>query len=143
MLTTYLTSLNPLAKQADVDRLQEAADAYLGYLIMDGGVRFCLGLILLFAGIKLRQYKRIGFKLTKIWAIPRIIWAVVYPILSYSAVVKFGEASNSMSMVAEGSESLMQIMQIVGLVLGVAMVCVYPILSMIFLRREDVQKSLS
>jgi hypothetical protein len=127
------------------DKLADAMSIYKPYVIADAVFKVVLGVLLLVAGIKLVKYRVQGAKLTKIWAMIRIVWAVGFTVVSYGAMAEYQQAVSSMQNL--GGVSAVagqgQVVMIIQMVIGTAMVCVYPILSMIFLRREDVQKSLS
>lgn len=140
-----MRALADMADDASLTKMAEAIDVYKPYILADLVVKIGLGVLLILGGVKLLKYKLQGAKLTKVWALIRIGWALVFPLVSYSAMMEYQKAIASIQ--ADGGEAMMAmqggVITIIQMVIGIAMVCVYPILSILFLRKEDVQKSLS
>ncbi len=117
----------------------ELLEKSITYSYVDATVKIILGILLIIAGIKLLKYQSKGVKLSNIWAVIRIIWAVAIITFSYSNTVKMQQL-----LMANNPElsSALKIGNTIGLVSGILIVCIYPILSLILLNKSSVRKSL-
>ena len=136
--------MNSARDQAGVDKEQldsllAGMDDYLRYSYIDAGVKVVFGVILLIAGIKLLKYQKSGLKLTNLWGVTRILWMIAYTALSYPALKQFQESLTALNPEAMKIQSSMNT---VSMIIGIAVISIYPIVSMILLNRASVKKDL-
>lgn len=113
------------------------------YAMMNGVVQIALAILLLIAGLNLIKYQLKGAKLSKIWALARIPLAIVFSFLSMDATKRMMTTQNELIGTGNPSmDNMMETMGTVGIVFGILMVSVYPILTLIFLSRAKVMASL-
>lgn len=113
------------------------------YAMMNGVVQIALAILLLIAGLNLIKYQLKGAKLSKIWAVARIPLAIVFSFLSMDATKRMMTTQNELIGTGNPSmDNMMETMGTVGIVFGILMVSVYPILTLIFLSRAKVMASL-
>ncbi|MFW2385350.1 MAG: hypothetical protein ACN4GG_05950 [Akkermansiaceae bacterium] len=113
------------------------------YAMINGVVQIALAILLLIAGLNLIKYQLKGAKLSKIWALARIPLAIVFSFLSMDATKRMMTTQNELIGTGNPSmDNMMETMGTVGIVFGILMVSVYPILTLIFLSRAKVMASL-
>ena len=119
----------------------EAFDDLMIYSYIDAVFKVVLGLVLLAAGIGLLKKKIWGQRLCLFWAIGRMVVAVGMLVLTLGPTREFQEKVNQM----EGGqqEQFQQMAQGVGSVIGIVVVCIYPVLCLVFLTKKRVRDSLS
>ncbi len=100
------------------------------YNLIEMLLKFVLGVLLLVAGIQLLRYRKMGVKLTNLWASARIIVSLIFAFLLYDILEDLSSLSK------EGSAYNF------GVVIGMQIVCIYPIVCLIMLNRESVTKDL-
>ncbi len=130
----------PLTGNQDADVFVSAMEKMLTYTYIDAGVKIILGVLLLISGIKLLKYQASGLKLSNMWAYSRIIWAVIFAVISYSATIEFQQAMVANS---PGAASIMKTAGTFGLIIGILILCIYPVVSLILLNRPNVKKDLN
>jgi len=110
------------------------------YIYVDGAVKIILGVVLLIAGIGLLKKKLWAKNISVFWAVARIVAAVGMTILTMGPAREFQEKMSE----AGGSqqEQFQLALQGAGNIIGVVLVCIYPVLTMIFLTKKHVTDSL-
>lgn len=129
----------PKNKIQESDAYKELLEKSFTYSYIDATVKIVLGILLIMAGIKLLKYQSKGVKLSNIWAIIRMIWGIGFICFTYSTTLELQQL-----LLASNPEmsSVMQASSTIGLVVGIVLLCVYPIISLILLNRPNVRKSL-
>ena len=124
----------------DFKEMQPIVDAYGGmetYMYVDAGLKLLLGVLLLAAGIGLVKRKAWGIKLSLTWAVSRIVVAAGMLFWGLRVASEFQDSL----VISQDSEQVkfQEMTQGVGNVLGIVMVCVYPVICLIFLSRKNVR----
>lgn len=97
-----------------------------------------LAVLLLMAGIQLLKRKAAGAKLSKIWAIIRLIIAVPLVYLTVTAQAELMFAINEVA-----PTSLARASNGVGIGLGIVVLCIYPLFTLIFMSQATVKNTLT
>ncbi len=109
--------------------------------LIDGVVKIILAILLLFAGIMLLKRKTIGAKLSKLWAILRILFAVPMTYFSTVATMKMQEGLLQADS-ASGIASSVSSFALVGAIVGILMLSIYPIVTLVFMSKRFLKDSL-
>lgn len=142
-----LTS-KPIIQQAEAagkspDAYLAAIDEVTKYSMIDGALKLILSVILIIAGINLIKYRLKGAKLSKIWAIARILVAIFVTIISSKASIAVSrEQFALMGDEAASMGKMMESMATMGIVMGILTLSIYPIVTLIFMTRPKVIASL-
>ena len=127
-----------LEKSGGNPALQAVIDKLVTISMIDGASRLILAIILLIAGIQLLKRKASGAKLSKMWAVIRMIIAVPLVYLTVTTQVELmsviaNAASTNVSTASNG----------VGIGLGIVILCIYPLVTLIFMSQATVKNSLT
>ena len=124
----------------DISKVTGALDSLITISMVQSVVAIVFAALLLVAGIKLLKYQDSGRKLSNIWAISRIVVAIPLAFMAISAQATLQEEIQNLS--KETSAIDMSAMAGVGGLIGVVLVCIYPVLSLIFLNKEKSKAAL-
>lgn len=128
----------------ELDQIMKAYEGVVAYSYLDMGVKLALGVILLVAGIGLLRKKSWSIGASMFWAVSRIIVAVAMVFVMAEPTRVFQEEIKGIG--GETNAQMQQMEQIIGTtgnIIGIIMVCAYPVLCMIFLSKKNVKQSLS
>lgn len=138
-----------LSKAGDeVQELETFTEAYSTmaiYTYIDAGIKVVLGIMLLVAGVGLLKKKLWAQKMSVTWAVLRIIITVVMTIVTYGASLELQEAMGEVTKDQPGAidqTKLKSSIQGVSSVFNVIFLCIYPVLTIIFLSKKVVKDSL-
>lgn len=124
----------------DISKVTGALDSLITISMVQSVVAIVFAALLLVAGIKLLKYQDSGRKLSNIWAISRMVVAIPLAFMAISAQATLQEEIQNLS--RETSAIDMSAMAGVGGLIGVVLVCIYPVLSLIFLNKEKSKAAL-
>lgn len=123
--------------------IQPLASAYDGmsiYMIVDAGIKVLFAVMLLAAGIGLLKRRAWSIKLSNFWSVSRIVTAV--GMMMWGLAVMSGFQDQLQAGQNAQQQQIQQISQNVGNVLGIVMVCIYPIVSLVFLSKKRVKDAM-
>ncbi len=109
--------------------------------LIDGVVKIILAIILLFAGIMLLKRKIIGAKLSKLWAILRILSVVPMSYFSTVATMKMQEGLFQGGSAAAATANVTSL-TLLGAIVGNIFVIIYPIVTLVFMLKFFLKDSL-
>ncbi len=138
-----LKALVPKGEIKEFDAMIDAYEGIVSFAYADMILKVVFGIVLITAGIGLLRRKRWAVGTSIFWAVSRMVAAVVMIVIMAEPTRVFQEkvyAANS-----QGGEQLQEFQQMatgVGNIVGVVMVCIYPILCLVFLARGNVKQSL-
>lgn len=137
--------LKVMAEKAgeDVKEIQPMVDAFDGmafYMYTDMAIKLVLALSLLVAGIGLLKRKPWSGKLSIGWAVSRIVIAVGMMVWGLQISAEFQEKLGAVQDAQQ--EQVQQLSQGVGNVLGIVVLCVYPIVTIVFMSKKSVKDAL-
>lgn len=142
LMKTMFQPLTDSAKEAgeDIAPVTDALDSLMTVTMIQSVFSVGFAVLLLVAGIKLVKYQQSGRKLSNIWAIARMVVAIPLAFMSVNANSKLQEEIQKLS--SETAALDMGTMAGLGGLVGFILVCVYPILSLIFVNKEKAKASL-
>ncbi len=108
------------------------------YLYVDLAVKVVLGFILFIAGVGLLKRRAWSLKLSFVWSVSRIILVIVMTAWGMHEVAK--NQHLLLELQPNSSNEMQQIGQYTGNLVGVVILCIYPIVSLIFLSRTKVRQ---
>lgn len=127
----------------EFETLQPMLDAMVEmetYMYCDMAVKLILAMMLLVAGIGLLKRRRWSLKLSVGWAVARVVAAVGMMVWGLQVTARFQEQLVGTQDAQE--VQIQQISQGVGNVLGIVFVCVYPVVTLIFLSKKKVKDAM-
>lgn len=123
-----------------ISEYMATADRMTPYTYANAAVSVAFGALLLIAGIKLLKYKTQGLKFSNIWSIGRILWAIIFIVLTYNVSRELNQAVVDLD---PDTAAIQSNFGVIGMVLGVLMMSAYPIVSYLILNRASVKKELA
>ncbi|BDS08403.1 hypothetical protein NT6N_34430 [Oceaniferula spumae] len=126
----------------EVNTFLEAYNDMAIYSYIDAALKIVLAVMLLTAGIGLLKKKLWGQKLSVFWAVTRIISAIVMVVLTMGPAREFQEKMGEVTQSQAGGVDQSQLqgtLQSVSGVMSIIMLCIYPVVSLIFLSRKSVK----
>lgn len=117
--------------------LVAAYDGMETYLYVDMSIKLVLAVILVAAGIGLLKRRAWSIKLSVFWAVSRVVIAVGMMLWGLGVSADFQEKLGSAQNAQQ--EQMQQITQGVGNVVGIVIICIYPVLTVIFLSKKKVR----
>lgn len=120
--------------------IASAYDGLTSYVFIDAGVKILLAVMLLVAGIGLLKRQAWALKLSNIWSVARIVAAVGMMIWGLSEMSGFKDQLSAGKNAQQ--QRIQQTTQNVGNVVGIMMVCIYPIVSLVFLSKKRVKDAM-
>ena len=127
----------------EMKEVKPLLDAYQGmevYIYSDVAVKLLMAVILFIAGVGLLKRKPWAIKLSVFWSIARIMAAIGMMIWGLSVSAGFQERLGTVQDAQQ--EQIQQLSQGVGNIMGIVMICIYPIVSLIFLSKKNVKDAL-
>ena len=124
----------------DIAPMTDALDSLMTVSMIQSVFSIGFAVLLLVAGIKLLKYQQSGRKLSNVWAISRMVVAIPLAFMSINANTKFQEEVQKLT--PDNATLDMGAMAGVGGTIGVILVCIYPILSLIFVNNARAKASL-
>ncbi len=129
----------------EMDAFLEAYSTMAIYTYIDAGIKIMLGVCLLVAGIGLLKRRLWAQKVSILWAVVRVVVAIVMTVVTYGASIEFQERMAEVTQSQQGQIEQSQFqanIQNLSSVFSVIMVCIYPVLTIIFLSKKVVKDSL-
>lgn len=124
----------------DISKVTDALDSLMTISMIQSVVAIVFAVLLLVAGIKLLKYQESGRKLSNIWAISRMVVAIPLAFMAISAQATLQEEIQNLSQETSGID--MSALAGVGGLIGIVLVCIYPVLSLIFVNKEQSKAAL-
>ncbi|MBK1829312.1 hypothetical protein JIN77_01110 [Verrucomicrobiaceae bacterium R5-34] len=140
MIKTLMAKVGGETEEVDV--FLEAYQQMEVYTYIDAGLKLVLALLLLVAGIGLLKKRLWAQKLSVTWAVLRIVSAIVMTIVMMGPSREFQEKMGQVTENQPGAIDQSQLqgtMQGVSSVVGIIFLCIYPILTLVFLSRKSVK----
>lgn len=125
----------------EFDAMFDELGGLMIYIYMDAAVKVILGVVLLIAGIGLLKKKLWAKNLSVFWAVAWIVAAVGMTLLTMGPAREFNEKMSETG--GSQQEQFQQALQGAGNIVGIIFVCIYPVLTMIFLTKKHVTDSLN
>lgn len=132
----------------ELEEMNTILDAYNEmaiYTYIDAALKIVLGIFLLVAGVGLLKRKLWAQKASITWAIVRMVLIIGMTVATYGVSLEFQEKMGEISQNQPGQFDQSQFqasMQGIGSVFGVIMVCIYPVITIIFMSKKVVKDSL-
>ena len=131
-------------QQAQMEVLRD----YLAWNIVNSLFSTGLSILLLIAGIGLVRRRSSSMRVSIVWAILRMLWALPASVMGYAvAVAQFDAmeraAAESGDSLPAGIFGIMQAFGIVGVVLGLLWACAFPIFTLIWFSRRKIKAEIA
>lgn len=124
----------------EIRPIANAYDGITSYVLIDAGLSILLSVMLLVSGIGLLKRRAWAIKLSNFWSVSRIVAAVGIMIWGLAVM------SDVQDQVTAGQSAQQQQfqegLQNVGNVFGIIVVCIYPIVSLVFLSKKRVRDAM-
>jgi len=132
-------------KAKELDQIMKAYEGMMSYAYADMALKLVLGVVLISAGIGLLKKKKWALKVSLAWAVVRMVAAVAMIFIMDAPTKVFQEKMSEVGGAAGGAqmEKFQRIASGVGNLLGLVIICVYPILCLIFLSKKSTQQGFS
>lgn len=124
----------------DISKVTDALDSLITISMIQSVVAIVFAALLLVAGIKLLKYQDSGRKLSNIWAISRMVVAIPLAFMAISAQATLQEEIQNLSKQTSGLD--MSAMAGVGGLISIVLVCIYPVLSLVFVNQDKSKAAL-
>jgi uncharacterized membrane protein YhaH (DUF805 family) len=124
----------------EIRPMANAYDGMTSYVLIDAGLSILLAVMLLVSGIGLLKRRAWAIKLSNFWSVSRIVAAVGMMIWGLAVMSDFQDQVTAGQNAQQ--QQLQQMGQNVGNVFGIIVVCIYPIVSLIFLSKKRVRDAM-
>lgn len=131
----------PEGQAKELDTMLKAYESMANYAYVDVLIKVIFGIVLIVAGIGLLKKKSWSVGLSIFWSIARMVTMIVFTIVLAGPTKAFQEKVQAASSGGAEMQEFQQMATGIGNIVGVVMVCIYPVLCIIFLSKKRVKQS--
>jgi len=124
----------------EIRPIANAYDGMTSYVFVDAGVKVVLAVMLLVSGIGLLKRRAWAIKLSNFWSVSRLVVAVGMMIWGLAVMSDFQDQVTAGQNAQQ--QQFQRMGQNVGNVFGIIVVCIYPIVSLVFLSKKRVKDAM-